>query len=136
MACVSVGASASSALLLDLHIDFENGLAALKPIAALQKNFLNSVAVDESAVSRAQVAQETTRRRDFEQTMMAGKEAIFRKVKVGVFAASDQKRVVLIENKLLPVVRAGQNSKRDTHQRLSLPADFEIVERNFLVSLL
>jgi hypothetical protein len=25
---------------------------------------------------------------------------------------------VLIENKLLPVVRAGQNSKRDTHQRI------------------
>jgi len=90
----------------------------LKPITALQKNFLHPVAVDERSVSRAQVAEETTRRRDLEQTMMAGKEPIFRKIKVGVFAAPDQKRVVLIENKLLPVVRAGQNSKRYTHQRI------------------
>jgi len=42
--------------------------------------------------------------------MMAGKETILRQVEMGVFAAADQKRVVLIENKLLPVVRAGQNS--------------------------
>jgi hypothetical protein len=105
-------------LLLDLHIDFEDCLAALKSIAAPKKNFLHAFAVNERAVRRAQIAQETTRRRDLEQTMMPGKEAIFRQVEVGVFAAADQKRVVLIENKLLPVVRAGQNSKRDTHWRI------------------
>jgi hypothetical protein len=34
---------------------------------------------------------------------------------VGVFAATDEKGVVLIENELLPVIRAGQDSQRDAH---------------------
>ena len=88
---------------------------ALKPIAALQKNFLNALAVDECSVGRAEVAQKTTRRRNFEQTMVAGKELIFGKVKMRVLAASDQKRIVLIEGELLPVVRAGQNSQSNAH---------------------
>lgn len=48
--------------------------------------------------------------------MVAGKETILGKIKVGVLATADQKRVVLIENELLPVVRTSQDSQCHTHR--------------------
>src|SRR5947209_10141254 len=96
--------------LFDLHVDLQHGLAALNSIAAVEKCFGYSLAINKRPIRRAQVAQETPRRRDFQQAMVAGKKFIPRKRKVSALASANQERIVLIESEFAAVVRPGYNS--------------------------
>ena len=96
--------------LINVYLDFEQRLAALYAIAVAQKNFRHALTVHEGAVGRTQVPQKASGRRDLQQAMVAREEFVFGKIEMGAVATADQEGVVLIESKLAPAIRAGQNS--------------------------
>jgi hypothetical protein len=93
-----------------LNLNFEHSLAALNPVSAVQESFRDFLSVYEGSVSRTEVTQETARRGNLEQAMMAGKETILGEIKVRALAAADQKSVMLVEDKLASGVGAGHDS--------------------------
>ena len=80
------------------NFDLDNRLAALYPVTAFQINRVCPLAIDESPVERAQIAEKTLRRRDLEKAVMAGKIPVLGQAELRGFGASDQKRVVLVKS--------------------------------------
>ena len=80
--------------------------AALDLRAILEKRLGNSLAVYKRAIGRTKVTQETARRLNFQQAMVAREKAIIRQAQLRGITATDEKSIVLVKGEGAPGVRA------------------------------
>jgi hypothetical protein len=97
------------------NLDFEHGFAALYAVAAFQVTGFDADAVDERSVGRAEIAQETLRRRDFQNAVVARKIAVLRQAKMCIFAAPNHKCFVLFKRKDAPGLRTRYHAECNSH---------------------
>jgi hypothetical protein len=92
------------------NLDFQNGLAALNAVAAMKVSFVDSLAVDKSAIGGMQVPYKTSGRNDLQQTVVARKEPVVLKTEMSCIAAADEECVVLVKRKHASDVWPSQDS--------------------------
>ncbi len=92
--------------LFGADFDAQHRLSSLNPVTISQIGFLNFLPVNISSIERAEVAQEATGRSNFQDAMITREVPVIGQAEMRRLTSSDQKSVVLLEDKAAPAVWA------------------------------